>query len=722
MVGTQSQDEMIIDTQHLSADNEFNTSLEELDYIEVTPYWINQTNIDDIPQPESNNIKICIIDSGVKSDHIDLPSLSMNGYDNLYSGSWDQDSVGHGTHIAGIISAVNNGRGIRGAIDNENVDIHIEKLIYSSNANNSIISDDILIEAIEACANTGSKIINMSLSGGHYSEPLRNVIDRLTYNDDIVFVAAAGIHGNTEYSDAPAYPAAYKNVLAIGAVDINGDLASFSPHYNGISFVAPGVNILSTVNPDKNQVNAIYYENSNENYEFGFMQLDKGETSYPSYLPTQASCYYELPQSIVIEQVKYGKITSFSKENIDEAAMQCGSEGGEALVINYDYLSMMKLPEYDDYDLFLRSLDFDASYPTLLMINLSEEEIDFFREGNVKIDSGKNDYLALNGTSQAAGVATAGLAKIWSHFPNATSSELLNSVNNTAEKTQIAYEDHSYGNGLVNFGAAYQYLSHYQDEHIPAICPESWYENKDYQAGDSVTYHGIIYTASYQNKNQLPDTSDANSASWTETDSCSTQDVDNYNYNYNEDLTDSYQLSIEKITVTYKCESYSLACGGGFGGFSGFGFGGGGSGGSGYDSGGGGGGKKDAFNDPKRQKIYEDLKDRYENQPPQKEGERDKAYAKRMKAFYTKLSKDLLAFDKKYKQYKQDKHKEKAENVQNKANNFDRRVKNIVKHENNLKMRNAVQKSNRVCTATLKAAKVPGPFGKLAKMASFFCR
>jgi hypothetical protein len=58
----------------------------------------------------------------------------------------------------------------------------------------------------------------------------------------VVVVAAAGNDGGTE----PHYPAACDGVVAVGAVDNAGNLASFSTRGPWISIVAPGVNITTT--------------------------------------------------------------------------------------------------------------------------------------------------------------------------------------------------------------------------------------------------------------------------------------------------------------------------------------------------------------------------------------------------------------------------------------------------------------------------------------------
>ncbi|WP_042147804.1 MULTISPECIES: S8 family serine peptidase [unclassified Pseudoalteromonas] len=674
----------IKDKKHLSKKNEFNTQIEELEFLEVTPYWINQTNLDGIPQPSNYKLKVCIIDSGVDSGHTDLPKVNINGYDTSYSGFWGRDSVGHGTHISGIISALSNDVGVRGAIDNGQVDIHIQKLMRSARGINSTISDNSLIEAIEICAGTGAKIINLSLSGAGYSEKLRNVIDRLTYQDDIIFIAAAGNHGTATGIDMPAYPAAYRNVVGVGAININGDLADFSPSYRGITFVAPGVDILSTVSHDNIKVNSVYYKSEEGYYEFDYSQIDNGNFEYSSTLPTASACYYNLSDNAVTEQIIENKLSVTSKKEIQNASRICESEGGSLLVISYNYLDTVDREEFAKYNSWLTSLDYEATMPTLLMPGLNDEEVSFFQEGNVSISSGKQSYAALTGTSQAAGVAAAGIAKLWANFPNTTAEQVLNSVKNTASSLNENYPDNAVGYGAVNFSDAYSYLQDYNNVYISPSCPELWYDNQSYEKNDSVTFNGIVYEANYWTKNQLPSENSGDYAPWNEVRKCDDFD-NNTNESKKEYVDPAYSLKeIERITVTYKCESYTLSCGGGggFSGFGGFNFGGGYSGGGGYSEGGSGGGagsnnSSDKEKEAARQKEYDDIKKRADNQPKQKPGESKEDYNKRLSQYYKKVASDLKKWDDKYQKGR---HTQKIIELNNRANKYDKAYQNAKRH------------------------------------------
>jgi serine protease len=84
-----------------------------------------------------------------------------------------------------------------------------------------------LIQGIEGCISSGSKIISMSVGGGPNSDIFRQIY-KDAYDVGVLIVAAAGNDGTTAHD----YPASFPHVVSVGAVDKNGvGRASFS-NYN----------------------------------------------------------------------------------------------------------------------------------------------------------------------------------------------------------------------------------------------------------------------------------------------------------------------------------------------------------------------------------------------------------------------------------------------------------------------------------------------------------
>ena len=109
-------------------------------------------------------------------------------------------------------------------------------------------------------------------------------------------------------------------------------MAGFSPSYRGITFVAPGVDILSTVSHDNIKVNSVYYKSKEGYIEFCYSQIDNGNFEYSSTLPTVSSCYYNLSDNAVTEHIIEKKLSVTSKREIQNASRICESEGGSLLV------------------------------------------------------------------------------------------------------------------------------------------------------------------------------------------------------------------------------------------------------------------------------------------------------------------------------------------------------------------------------------------------------
>jgi thermitase len=90
-------------------------------------------------------------------------------------------------------------------------------------------------------ADNGARVINLSLGGTSHSTTLENAVNH-AWGRGAVIVAAAG-NSNTS---TLTYPAAYANVIAVGATDQNDARASFSNFGTWVDVAAPGVDILST--------------------------------------------------------------------------------------------------------------------------------------------------------------------------------------------------------------------------------------------------------------------------------------------------------------------------------------------------------------------------------------------------------------------------------------------------------------------------------------------
>ncbi|MNW25270.1 Thermophilic serine proteinase precursor [compost metagenome] len=184
----------------------------------------------------SEDVIVGVVDTGVDLDHPDLQGQLLEGYNVVDSAQKPYDDVGHGTHVAGIISAlVNNNEGVAGMTWYNKV-LPVKALDQSGSGTTYSVAEGIIW-----AADHGAKVINMSLGNYVDSEFLHDAV-KYAYDKDIVLIAATG-NDNTE---RPGYPAAYPEVFAVSATDENQKRASFSNYGDYVDVMAPGASIAST--------------------------------------------------------------------------------------------------------------------------------------------------------------------------------------------------------------------------------------------------------------------------------------------------------------------------------------------------------------------------------------------------------------------------------------------------------------------------------------------
>lgn len=182
------------------------------------------------------DVKVVVLDSGIYQNHEDLAGKVVASR-NCTNSSTSDDRYGHGTHVAGIISAnTNNGLGVAGV--GYNISLINAKGLDDSGSGYYTWLADCLVWA----ADSGAKIINMSLGGSADSRLLSDAIN-YAWGKGVVLVASAG----NSASNSPSYPAYYPRVISVAATDQNDHLASFSNYGKWVDVAAPGVSIYSTL-------------------------------------------------------------------------------------------------------------------------------------------------------------------------------------------------------------------------------------------------------------------------------------------------------------------------------------------------------------------------------------------------------------------------------------------------------------------------------------------
>ncbi|MEE8576626.1 MAG: S8 family serine peptidase, partial [candidate division Zixibacteria bacterium] len=214
------------------------------------------------PPDDTVSVVVAIIDSGTDLKHPELQGrlwinddeIPANGIDDDHNGyiddtlgydvsgdieSFEQffpdndptDSVGHGTHVAGIVAANADGIGVVGVAPFvEIMSVKVLPNFYTS----------VGAEGIIYAVNSGAQIINISWGSPFESLLLQEALDFARANGVLV-VVSAGNNGN----DLAFYPAASDGAFTVGAGNSSGYVTSFSSYGNHLDLIAPGEDILS---------------------------------------------------------------------------------------------------------------------------------------------------------------------------------------------------------------------------------------------------------------------------------------------------------------------------------------------------------------------------------------------------------------------------------------------------------------------------------------------
>ncbi len=206
-----------------------------MDMINVPFAW-NRSNF-------GQGVKIAVIDSGLSSLASEFPSKYVTrAYDYINPDAppskYCEDENGHGTFVAGIISAEHNARGVTG------ISPFSKLYIFRCFDSGKQASYKDIIDAIyKAVDEYGCDIINMSLGGNQSSTSFRKAID-YAYSKGVLIVAAAGNDGPNSGSRV-YYPAAYDNVICVGSVRADGHRAAHSQKNDYVNIMAPGESVWS---------------------------------------------------------------------------------------------------------------------------------------------------------------------------------------------------------------------------------------------------------------------------------------------------------------------------------------------------------------------------------------------------------------------------------------------------------------------------------------------
>jgi serine protease len=225
------------------------------------PYYPYQWHFPKVNCPQAwdistgSSVTVGILDSGIAYENYAVPSYELDtvqsgvtqymqapdlagtsftaGYDFINNDSHANDNFAHGTHVAGTVAqTTNNSYGVAGmAFDCTLMPVKVLDYTGSGTAQS-------LADGLYWATDHGAQVINMSLgwpAGYNPGATVQNAI-QYAYNHGVVLLASSGNSGVSTIS----YPAAYSEVIAVGATRYDDARPSYSQYGSALEICAPG--------------------------------------------------------------------------------------------------------------------------------------------------------------------------------------------------------------------------------------------------------------------------------------------------------------------------------------------------------------------------------------------------------------------------------------------------------------------------------------------------
>ncbi|MFF5448304.1 type VII secretion-associated serine protease mycosin [Streptomyces sp. NPDC012888] len=212
------------------------------------PWALQRLLLDELwAEGKGKNVRVAVIDSGVDRANPQLSAAIDTGAGKDFidpkGGDGTNDTVGHGTKVAGLIAArPQQGTGFVGLAPEATI------IPIRQNDGQGKGNAETLAQAIDHAVAKGAHIVNVSqdtdvpmAADSKLGQAVKRALDA-----KVLIVASAGNDGLNGRKRL-TYPAAFPGVLAVASSDRNNERASFSQPGVFVSVAAPGVDMVSTV-------------------------------------------------------------------------------------------------------------------------------------------------------------------------------------------------------------------------------------------------------------------------------------------------------------------------------------------------------------------------------------------------------------------------------------------------------------------------------------------
>lgn len=189
-------------------------------------------------------VTVAVLDSGIDRSHQDLAGQVVGQADCTgRRGCTTKVSTAtpywHGTHVAGVIAAAANGKGVVGVAPRARL---LDVRVLDANGR----GDTAMVTAgVEWAVRQGAKILNLSIGSPGDDPALHAAIRRATARGVLVTAAAGNDFDPCAAASALSYPAAYPEVISVAAATEDGGHAWFSSVNGYVDITAPGASVVS---------------------------------------------------------------------------------------------------------------------------------------------------------------------------------------------------------------------------------------------------------------------------------------------------------------------------------------------------------------------------------------------------------------------------------------------------------------------------------------------
>jgi hypothetical protein len=215
-------------------------------------------------------IVVAVVDTGINATHPELIGKVTTTSIDIAGDRGFDDTDGHGTGVAGVIAANRDGQAMHGiAFESQIMAIRADTpgTCESDGGESCTFSDVNTARSIDHAVENGAQVINLSLGrDAELGDEATLTFAAMARAADAGVLLVVSSGNQDEEEDAPdpspGFPASFASnpdadgfVVAVGSVDFNGVISSFSSRAQGaenVFLVAPGERILTPFTDDEN--------------------------------------------------------------------------------------------------------------------------------------------------------------------------------------------------------------------------------------------------------------------------------------------------------------------------------------------------------------------------------------------------------------------------------------------------------------------------------------